>query len=67
MDNGFNRVDADTPDAPLTEVVVRMQGAKKGLIVNSTDLCAKAHRADAQFTTQKRFAYVGNRLLSLVA
>ena len=28
------------PDAPLTKVVVEMQGGKKGLIVNSTDLCA---------------------------
>jgi hypothetical protein len=33
------------PDAPLTQVVLRMQGAKKGLIVNSTNLCAKRNRA----------------------
>ena len=25
-----------------------MQGAKKGLIVNSTNLCAETHRADAK-------------------
>jgi hypothetical protein len=37
------------PDAPLTKVVVQMQGAKKGLIVNSTNLCAGSHRADAHF------------------
>jgi hypothetical protein len=37
------------PDAPLTKVVVQMQGAKKGLIVNSTNLCAGPHRADARF------------------
>ena len=37
------------PDAPLSKVVVQMQGAKKGLIVNSTDLCAAKHRADARF------------------
>jgi hypothetical protein len=37
------------PDAPLTKVVVQMQGAKKGLIVNSTNLCAGSHRADARF------------------
>jgi hypothetical protein len=36
------------PDAPVTQAVVDMQGAKKGLIVNSTDLCAKAHRADVR-------------------
>jgi hypothetical protein len=39
----------ETPDAPLSKVVVHMQGAKKGLIVNSTNLCAVTHRADAQF------------------
>jgi hypothetical protein len=42
----------EVPDAPLTKVVVNMQGAKKGLIVNSTNLCAAPHRADAQFTGQ---------------
>jgi hypothetical protein len=34
-----------TPDVALTKVVLRMQGAKKGLIVNSTDLCATRSRA----------------------
>lgn len=38
------------PDAPLTKVVVSMQGAKKGLIVNSTDLCLGAHRAQIELT-----------------
>ncbi len=34
------------PDAPLTKVVVEMQGAKKGLIVNSRNLCAGKSRAE---------------------
>jgi hypothetical protein len=38
------------PDAPLSKVLLTMQGAKKGLIVNSTDLCAGRHRADVDFT-----------------
>jgi hypothetical protein len=39
------------PDAPLTKVVLRMQGAKKGLIINSRNLCAgKRSRANAEFT-----------------
>lgn len=33
------------PDAPVSKFVLRMQGAKKGLIVNSRDLCASANRA----------------------
>ncbi len=38
------------PDAPLTKVVLEMQGGKKGLIVNSTDLCLGKHRADVSLT-----------------
>jgi hypothetical protein len=36
------------PDAPLTKVVVEMRGAKKGLIVNSRDLCAAKSRAEVK-------------------
>jgi hypothetical protein len=36
---------ADAPDAPVTRVVLRMRGAKKGLVINSTDLCARRNRA----------------------
>jgi hypothetical protein len=35
------------PDAPLTEAVVQMPAGKKGLIVNSTSLCAAKHTASA--------------------
>lgn len=34
------------PDAPLTKVVLRMQGGKKGLIVNSRNLCGSTNRAN---------------------
>lgn len=34
------------PDAPISKVVVNAQGAKKGLIVNSTNLCAAKHHAN---------------------
>jgi hypothetical protein len=36
------------PDAPLTKVIVEMQGAKKGLIVNSANLCAVKSRANVK-------------------
>jgi len=42
---GIRATFAAVPDAPVSEVVLRMQGAKKGLIVNSTNLCAKRNRA----------------------
>ncbi|HET8863687.1 MAG TPA: hypothetical protein VFM94_10600 [Solirubrobacterales bacterium] len=44
---GIRATFTEVPDAPITKVVVNMQGAKKGLIVNSTDLCAQKHRANA--------------------
>jgi hypothetical protein len=47
---GIRATFSEVPDAPLTKVVVQMQGARKGLIVNSTDLCRGAHRATAQFS-----------------
>jgi len=49
---GIRATFEETPDAPLSKVVVKMQGAKKGLIVNSTNLCASTHRADARFSGQ---------------
>jgi hypothetical protein len=40
------------PDAPVTKFVLEMQGGKKGLIVNSTDICRGKHRALANFDGQ---------------
>jgi hypothetical protein len=47
----------DVPDAPVSKVVLRMQGGKKGLIVNSRDLCASTNRATVKLIGQngKRF------------
>ena len=47
---GIRATFTNLPDAPLTKVVVNMQGGKKGLIVNSTNLCAKTQRANASYT-----------------
>jgi hypothetical protein len=40
------------PDAPVTKFVLTMQGGKKGLVVNSRNLCAAKNRADVRFTGQ---------------
>ncbi len=40
------------PDAPVTKFVLQMQGGKKGLLVNSTNLCGGKQRADVAFTGQ---------------
>jgi hypothetical protein len=46
--NSFEAV----PDAPVTKFVLEMQGGRKGLLVNSTDICRGKHRAKASFTGQ---------------
>jgi hypothetical protein len=46
---GIRATFASIPDAPLTKVVVQMQGGQKGLIVNSRNLCAgKPSRAEVK-------------------
>ncbi|HVY95890.1 MAG TPA: hypothetical protein VHA54_02910 [Solirubrobacterales bacterium] len=40
------------PDAPVTQFTLTMQGGKKGLLVNSTNLCKGKHRAIVAFTGQ---------------
>jgi hypothetical protein len=40
------------PDAPVTSFVLTLKSGQKGLLVNSTDLCAKPQRATAKFTAQ---------------
>jgi uncharacterized repeat protein (TIGR01451 family) len=40
------------PDAAVTRFILTMQGGKKGLVVNSKNLCAGKNRAIANFTGQ---------------
>jgi hypothetical protein len=40
------------PDAPVSSFTLEMQGGKKGLLVNSTNLCKSTNRAIAHFTGQ---------------
>jgi hypothetical protein len=39
-----------TPDAPVGTAVISLFGGKKGLFVNSTNLCKGTHRAEVAFT-----------------
>jgi hypothetical protein len=54
---GIRATFSGLPDAPLSRAVVSMQGGKKGLIVNSVDLCAARNRAKAAFTGQNGKAH----------
>ena len=49
---GIRATFSEIPDAPLSKVVMSMEGGDKGLIVNSTGLCAHPHRARAKFGGQ---------------
>jgi uncharacterized repeat protein (TIGR01451 family) len=40
------------PDAPVAKFTLTMQGGRKGLIVNSRNLCASTNRATAKFDAQ---------------
>ena len=42
----------NVPDAPVSRFVLRMQGGKKGLIVNSRDLCKGKNRATVKLVGQ---------------
>ena len=47
---GIRATVEDAPDAPLTKVLLKMQGQKKGLIVNSRNLCGSTNRANVEFS-----------------
>ncbi|HEU5253087.1 MAG TPA: hypothetical protein VFU16_07170 [Solirubrobacterales bacterium] len=45
------------PDAPVTKFTLKMFGGKKSLLVNSTNLCRRTHKAIAEFTGQNGRPY----------
>ena len=52
VNGGIRATFANVPDAPISRVVLDMQGGRKGLIVNSANLCAAKNRAKAFLTGQ---------------
>jgi hypothetical protein len=48
---------ASVPDAPVSKFTLEMAGGKKGLLVNSVNLCKGTHRATALFTGQNGKQY----------
>jgi hypothetical protein len=40
------------PDAPFATATLTMPGGKKGLLINSTDVCASVHRSTVQMDAQ---------------
>jgi hypothetical protein len=50
VDGGIRNTFQLVPDAPLSRFVLTMQGGRKGLLENSTNLCAATSRATARLT-----------------
>ena len=55
--NGIRNTFEGVPDAPVTKVEVAFQGGKKGLLVNSTDICKGSHKATTNYTAQSGKSY----------
>jgi hypothetical protein len=51
------------PDAPISKAVIEMQGGRKGLIVNSRNLCAAKNRANVRLTGHNGKVHDFNPLL----
>jgi hypothetical protein len=45
------------PDAPFTKLVLRMQGGKKGLLVNSRNICKQVSRATVKYAAHNGATY----------
>jgi hypothetical protein len=46
------------PDAPVSKFTLKLKGAKKGLLQNSTDICVGTHKANARFLAHNGKAVV---------
>jgi hypothetical protein len=51
---GLRATFASVPDAPISKAVVSMQGGRKGLLVNSRNLCRTQSRAEVSFVAHNK-------------
>jgi hypothetical protein len=58
--NSFEAV----PDAPVSRFVLEMQGGKKGLLVNSENICSRPQHAIVAFTAQNAKVYDARPLIA---
>jgi hypothetical protein len=54
---GIRSTFSAVPDAPVSRFVLRMQGGKKGLLVNSRNVCGAAYRATVKMDGQNGKAH----------
>ena len=63
VNGGIRTTFEGVPDAPVSEIIASFPGGAKGLIVNSTDICAKTNRATAHYTGQNGKTATGHPAL----
>jgi len=52
FNEGIRTTFESLPDTPVSKFVLTMQGGKKGLLVNSTNICVGTHRVGVKLTGQ---------------
>jgi hypothetical protein len=57
VNGGVRTTFAAVPDAPVTKAIVTLQGGKKGLFQNSTNICKGTHRVSLQLRGQNGKPY----------
>ncbi len=61
--DGIRNTFEAAPDAPVSKFILEMQGGKKGLLVNSENICRKAQKASASFTAHNGKTYSAQPLI----
>ncbi|HEV7771390.1 MAG TPA: hypothetical protein VGO66_12140 [Solirubrobacterales bacterium] len=54
------------PDAPFTKLTLQMQGGKKGLLVNSKNICQSANRATVKYGAHNGLALESRPVLRVI-
>jgi hypothetical protein len=51
------------PDVPFTKLTLQLQGGKKGLLVNSRNICSSTNKADVDYSAHNGLAFSANPVL----
>jgi hypothetical protein len=62
--DGIRNTFQAAPDAPVSKFVLEMKGGKKGLLVNSEDICSKPQRAIASYRAHNGMSYEAQPLIA---
>jgi hypothetical protein len=63
VNGGIRSTFEAVPDQPVSSFVLTMQGGKKGLLVNSRDICKSVSKATAKYTAQNGRSYEARPVL----